>query len=673
MSVADYESVRSMAHRDGDDEDKNPKMKVDLIDIIETQGEWGHRTTVTLTADIHKAKGEKQGYQEYAIILRRLRDRHNIPKSTRLEIQSPIIRSCLQEVLEGYPTINMNSDPIILDKPFAPLFHYRKDLLKYAASEDRTEEEKSHMDILVEFMKKYLKETKNIYDKLILSELTTYDLLWTLFRPEEVVIAQRDHFTEAYVVDSCSVTDVLTDGEIVTHLSLIGRQWDYNGTRFGHVTTGLIIKRFFGNKKIRDLEVYPIAYHVEADSKGLRERLIARGLKWRSILDVTHREYDALAWADPLSKVAENINELVPIHTSGRIILDYGTHQQAKPQFATMLSRASITKVDENKVAGIHDILLDDAAESEAIKAKKAQYKDAHASYLNNDSYIMTEAQALLAPARVRGFSLTDKMWAFFLVDEVKEIKWAEKSFETLRLEEKFKNTIYALVRVHSKRSRQYEQFEDVIAGKGKGLIFLLTGPRGLSKTLTAESIAEETKKPLYTITSGELGTDVVQTDQSLRRIFTRAKTWNAILLLDEADVFLAKRDRKGLQRNAFVSVFLRLIEYYQGILFLTTNRVDEFDEAFQSRIRLTIHYQPQDDGGRTTIWRNLLSRIESKAWNEDILERLGRSYKINGREINNLIQTAAALAEHEEVPLAERHIETVYGLNTMVQPIYPE
>lgn len=98
------------------------------------------------------------------------------------------------------------------------------------------------------------------------------------------------------------------------------------------------------------------------------------------------------------------------------------------------------------------------------------------------------------------------------------------------------------------------------------------------------ESIAEHQKLPMYAITSGELGTDVIQTDLTLRKIFTRAKAWSAVLLLDEADVFLAKRDRTDLQRNAFVSskrpcsprsaitlltwssvVFLRLIEYYQG------------------------------------------------------------------------------------------------------------
>jgi hypothetical protein len=75
-------------------------------------------------------------------------------------------------------------------------------------------------------------------------------------------------------------------------LNLIGRHWDYNGAHFGHVTKDLSIKHFFGNKKIRDLEVYPLAYYEEANGKGSRERLITRGMEWRTILDVTHREYD---------------------------------------------------------------------------------------------------------------------------------------------------------------------------------------------------------------------------------------------------------------------------------------------------------------------------------------------------------------------------------------------
>jgi hypothetical protein len=46
------------------------------------------------------------------------------------------------------------------------------------------------------------------------------------------------------------------------------------------------------------------------------------------------------------------------------------------------------------------------------------------------------------------------------------------------------------------------------------------------------------------------------------------------VLLIDEADVFLEKRTLTDVHRNALVSVFLRLLEYYEGILFLTTNRV---------------------------------------------------------------------------------------------------
>lgn len=111
--------------------------------------------------------------------------------------------------------------------------------------------------------------------------------------------------------------------------------------------------------------------------------------------------------------------------------------------------------------------------------------------------------------------------------------------------------------------------------------------------------------------------------------------------------------------------VFLRLIEYYQGILFLTTNRLDEFDEAFQSRIHLTVRYQPLDDDRRAVIWRNLLSRITSEGWEGETLKRLGRTYQINGREIKNLIRTSATLAEHEGVELTEEHIETVFKLNS--------
>ena len=86
---------------------------------------------------------------------------------------------------------------------------------------------------------------------------------------------------------------------------------------------------------------------------------------------------------------------------------------------------------------------------------------------------------------------------------------------------------------------------------------------------------------------------------QPLRRNFSR---WGAILLLDEADVFLERRSSQDLVRNGLVSVFLRKLEYCEGVMFLTTNRVAQFDEAILTRIHLMLRYDDLNQAARTTI-----------------------------------------------------------------------
>ena len=51
----------------------------------------------------------------------------------------------------------------------------------------------------------------------------------------------------------------------------------------------------------------------------------------------------------------------------------------------------------------------------------------------------------------------------------------------------------------------------------------------------------------------------------------------------------------------------LRLVEYFQGVLFLTTNRVKSFDPAFQTRITVALRYHPLDQPSREKVWTNLL------------------------------------------------------------------
>lgn len=139
-------------------------------------------------------------------------------------------------------------------------------------------------------------------------------------------------------------------------------------------------------------------------------------------------------------------------------------------------------------------------------------------------------------------------------------------------------------------------------------------------------------------LSSGELGSDPDSIDQRLQRVFRLAQTWKAVLLLDEADVFMVKRTDLDLTRNAIVSIFLRQLEYYQGILILTTNRVEEIDDAFRSRIHFQLSFPDLDSVARRAIWRGFLGNVNKNGGvavdlDEPAIGRLA-DMDMNGRQV---------------------------------------
>ena len=134
------------------------------------------------------------------------------------------------------------------------------------------------------------------------------------------------------------------------------------------------------------------------------------------------------------------------------------------------------------------------------------------------------------------------------------------------------------------------------------------------------------------------------------------------MLLVDECDVFLEKRSPADLARNKLVAVFLRLLEYYQGVMFLTTNRVEQFDPAFESRIHLTVNYPNLDASSRRLIWRAFVvsEGAEAKgALTEGDLDESAQ-HDLNGRQIKNVVKTARLLAASDARRLSMRHLLTV-------------
>ena len=141
----------------------------------------------------------------------------------------------------------------------------------------------------------------------------------------------------------------------------------------------------------------------------------------------------------------------------------------------------------------------------------------------------------------------------------------------------------------------------------------------------------------IFQISAGDLGTVAADLDRNLSNTFELSSHWKATLLLDEADVFVEQRSTSDIHRNALVCIFLRRLEYYEGILFVTTNRVQTFDDAFASRIHMPLRYDPLNEAARKKVWKGHLDKAVTAHGKAECsaqdLDDLARKV-LNGREV---------------------------------------
>lgn len=109
-----------------------------------------------------------------------------------------------------------------------------------------------------------------------------------------------------------------------------------------------------------------------------------------------------------------------------------------------------------------------------------------------------------------------------------------------------------------------------------------------------------------------------------------------------------------------YLPVFLRQLEYYAGVLIITTNRTTVIDPAIRSRIHIAFNFPGLDFEPRRTVWSNFIRQngIEHDLSEED-MGKIAKN-QLNGREIKNVNKSALLISRRRKVPLSVEHIKIV-------------
>ncbi|PWY77830.1 P-loop containing nucleoside triphosphate hydrolase protein [Aspergillus eucalypticola CBS 122712] len=541
---------------------------------------------------------------QYALLVRNIKcsNEHREFEIDSIVVQSDHIKSFLARVMDGYPGITMSRKRVQFSKPFEPFVH-RWEMLSEARDNESNAQAKAHVDLLYGVLAAELSDVITNKQNLVLAGVITFDMLWTIFEPGQIALS---------TVDNCNRAFRLEKGWSGSGFEIDTVYIDYNGHGFGYRKHSLSIPTFEDTKPIMSLPVIPFVFHNDKDT--LRKSLTLRGKLWYQHKGHHHKHYEGLA-------LTSYGDQEIRYKINSRVIID----TEAYLEFHS----------DESPIS------LEAISDSPADK------------------------DFLIATPILRGYSLKDRKWLEFFIDGVTDIVWNSRPFKSLILPggeaKDLKDLVLAFASSQSKNS---DISDNLLKGRGRNVIVLLHGPPGVGKTLTAECVAEVMQVPLYVQNAGALGTTAASIEKSLSVVLRIVPKWGAVLLLGEADIFTQEHNPSDPKERELYHAFLPLLEYFEGVLFLASNRVEVIGPTLESRIDVAIHYPRLDSESRRHIWTRLLGKSDRKAFSEGEIFNLG-DCDLNGREIRDVLNTARVLARYRDTKLSYKHVLTALQLST--------
>ncbi|KAI1465295.1 P-loop containing nucleoside triphosphate hydrolase protein [Daldinia caldariorum] len=614
-------------------------------------------------------------------------------------IHSVHLINALRAMLGYYPDTSLLGDTVTINAPYHILARHQVALARYRTNQPNIHDEEyalttaKHIDVLLNFLEETLgaqtREEEKRHDNKI--PTATFDNLWLILKPGDIIYAKYDDqwtpFMISSVVDGSSADDNRTP--------YIINCWNisYISGRFCRTMHSFDIDPFNGEEIIKNLAVIPYRFFQGENSdvtplEAMAKQVLLGKRTWELSKGPNHMFYNG-----PLVEKKSDFDRDYPGatgHLEGRVIVDgvgFSHYSFDHPERNNIRSRAR--SPPPNRTPPRKDQLPYFAPRCTCSACTKADLKETLSLFVafqdldpTRDSAPEVDLYYVLLSKIVSGFILRDRRWGHFNVKHLQYVEFDKEAFKYLVLDDEVKLTVRSLIGRFANTHGQVSPWpNDFVKNKGQGRIFLLHGPPGVGKTCTAECVAELTCRPLLSLTSGDLNIDSYNVERSLEYFLKLGERYGAVVLIDEADVYLEARHMLDISRNKLVSVFLRALEYHRGILFLTTNRVQTFDSAFTSCIHVALHYKSLTDADREKIWLNSFERLERDSGGKVYISVATREYayeshdvkslRWNGREIRNALQTAVALAETEaveddrdKVTVTDKHLRAVVKMS---------
>lgn len=182
-----------------------------------------------------------------------------------------------------------------------------------------------------------------------------------------------------------------------------------------------------------------------------------------------------------------------------------------------------------------------------------------------------------------------------------------------------------------------------------RGLI--LGGPPGTGKTAMAHAIADKLKMPILSVTYADIASKFHgEGPQNLKAVFFAAQRDNALLHIEEADALSSQRlteVNSGSEQaiNSLRNQFFSCLDVFPVLTICTTNFVESFDKALETRLRFLSIPMP-DEKSRQKIWHNCLHLPGSFQLADDVsVDELAKVEDVCGREIADAVEDAAIKA----------------------------